>query len=628
MLERYFAAHPVTDVRYIPQFPPISDRAAWENVSPDDRATLIEYAEAWHAKPWPLLTAGMFASFIRTGSRRDCENPYFDRRRKLCSAVLHVCLTDSEELLPDVEDGLWLLCEESVWAISAHAGLNAAHPFPDAKNHIVDLFAAQTAMILSFAVQLLGERLHPDLAERVRHEVERRVLTPFMENDGEWWMGFTRKDLNNWTPWIISNILMSANVWHFGGAALIERACMMLDRWLVCVPADGGCDEGAGYWNMAGGAFLDCLMALESMCGVNLWQDEKVRRMMAYPELVYLGNGWFANFADCDARPYISGERLQYAGEKTGNPALVRMGVEMWGSPLKELNDTPHLSRVLKRLFSKPAQVPHIEVGQDARLAADIACNGGCVASTRPCVEGWPKDVWLPDLQVRLVESLDWCGGWDGPKALHTIVAMKGGHNDESHNHNDVGSFLMAVNGQMQVVDAGNMIYTAKTFSARRYELWNCRAAYHNVPIIGGCEQQAGRQYAARDVEKLPDGMALDMAAAYPAEAGVQTCRRTFHLTGGRLNVRDEIVCAEAKPVTWVFMLRHEPVIDHERQCCHLRDSGFWIDWSENASLTAVAEPIEITDGRMKNSYPGTLWRLTMTAEPAIHHTQEFLFEA
>ena len=110
MLERYFAAHPVTDVRYIPQFPLMSDRAAWENVSSDDRAPLIEYAEAWHAKPWPLLTAGMFASFIRTGSRRDCENPYFDRRRKLCSAVLHVCLTDSDALLPDVEDGLWLLC--------------------------------------------------------------------------------------------------------------------------------------------------------------------------------------------------------------------------------------------------------------------------------------------------------------------------------------------------------------------------------------------------------------------------------------------------------------------------------------------------------------------------------------
>ncbi len=621
MFERYFAAHPLGEVRYAPQFPVFTDRAAWESIVPADREALLAYAEKCRERPWPLLTAGMYASFVRTGSRRDCENPYFERRRRLCSAVLHVCLTGETTLLPDVEDGVVLICEETAWAISAHLGLNADHPFPDERANTVDLFAAQTAMILSFTAQLLEGVLHPDLHGRIRREVERRVLRPFMEYNGEWWMGYTRKDLNNWTPWILSNILMAANVWHWGGTALVARACMMLDRWLDVVPADGGCDEGAGYWNMAGGAFLDCLMVLESMCGVDLWQDEKVCRMMAYPELVYLGKGWYANFADCDARPSVSGDRLMYAGEKTGNPALVRMGLELRESPEAPLLDTPHLSRVLMRLFSKPtdaeaAEVMPIEVGQDARLAAGFACKDCRVASTRPCAEGWPKDVWLPDLQVRLVEQ-------NG-----MIAAMKGGHNDESHNHNDVGSFLIMANGDMQVVDAGNMIYTAKTFSARRYELWNCRAAYHNVPIISGCEQQHGRQYAARDVEKLPDGMALDMAAAYPAEAGVQQCRRTFRLAGGRLSVRDEIVCAEAKPVTWVFMLRHEPVIDHERQCCHLRDSGFWIDWSENADLSAAAEPIEITDGRMKNSYPGTLWRLTLTAEPATHHTQEFLFEA
>ena len=602
MLERYFAAHPLGEVRYVPQFPAYADRAAWEAVAPADREALLSHAEEWKGQPWPVITAGMYASFVRTGSRRDCENPYFERRRRLCSAVLHVCLTGTEEYLSDVEDGVVLICEETAWAISAHANLSGEHPFPDETANIVDLFAAQTAMILSFAAQLLTGVLHPDLSRRIRREVERRVLRPFMENDGEWWMGFTRKDLNNWTPWIVSNILMAANVWHFGGAALIERACGMLDRWLACVPEDGGCDEGAGYWNMAGGAFLDCLMALESMAGVDLWQEEKVCRMMAYPELVYLGNGWFANFADCDARPYISGERLQYAGLKTGNPALVRMGTEMWGSPLKELNDTPHLSRMLMRIFARPAAV----------VAADVP----------------PKDVYLPDLQVRLVESLDWCGGWDGPKALHTTVAMKGGHNGESHNHNDVGSFLMAVNGQMQVVDAGNMVYTAKTFSDRRYELWNCRAAYHNVPMIGGYEQQPGPQYAAKDVECLSNGMALDMADAYPDEAGVQTCRRKLLLDGSRLSVMDDITLDEARPVTWVFMLRDEPIIEQEYLCCHGRDTNFFVEWRDTEALTAAVEPIEITDGRMKNSYPGTLWRLTLTAAPAKEHSVHIILQA
>ena len=603
MLARYFAAHPLTDVRYQPQFPPLSDRAAWENVDPADRDDLIALAEGWRGKPYPLLTAGMYASFIRTGSRRDCENPYFDRRRKLCASVLHMCLTGADDFLPDVEDGLWLLCEETTWAISAHAGLNAAHPFPDDRGTIVDLFAAQTAMILSFVAQLLGDKLHPDLYDRVRREVERRVLRPFMEYDGEWWMGFTRKDLNNWTPWIISNILMTANVWHFGGTALIERACMMLDRWLNVVPEDGGCDEGAGYWNMAGGAFLDCLMVLESMADVNLWQDEKVRRMMAYPELVYLGNGWFANFADCDARPYISGERLQYAGEKTGNAALVRMGVEMWGTPAKELSDTPHLSRTLMRMFARPAKVE----------AAEIK----------------PKDVWLPDLQVRILEGHDLIKGID----WRLMVAMKGGHNAESHNHNDVGSFLVATSSGndplgMQIVDAGNMVYTAKTFSDRRYELWNCRAAYHNVPMIGDCEQQPGREYAAKDVACLPDGMALDMADAYPKEAGVSRCCREMRVVKDRLTIRDEIVLDEEKPVTWVFMLRQKPVIEHDEGLFG-EDHNLFLCWadSKDKDLTWQVEEIVITDARMDKSYPGSLWRLTLTAPPKKQHDVEFWIE-
>ncbi len=603
MLSEYLSSR-TWKVNYQPQFPAAADRAAWEAIDPADKADLIALGEKWQAIPYPILTAGMYASYIRTGSRKDCENPYFDRRRKLCAAAMHICVTGENAMLPDVEDGLVLLCEETAWAISAHANLNQAHPFPDDRANIVDLFAAQTAMILSFVAQLLEDRLHPDLYDRVRREVERRVLAPFMEHDGEWWMGFVRKNLNNWTPWIVSNVLMAANVWHYRGEALIERACAMLDRWLLCVPEDGGCDEGAGYWNMAGGAFADCLMLLETACGVNLWQNGKVQRMMAYPEKVYLGSGWFANFADCDARPIISGERLQFAGEKTGNPALVRMGMEMRGWPSGEVSDTPHLSRLLMRVFSAPAPVE----------ACDLP----------------PKDVWLPDLQVRIVEgrAVRAMSGEKGVQPLRMTVAMKGGHNAESHNHNDVGSFLVAVNGDMRAVDAGNMVYTAKTFSDRRYELWNCRSIYHNVPIIGEWEQLPGIEYAARDVASLPDGMTLDMAAAYPREAGIQQCRRTFRLTDVRLSVRDEITLDAPRPVTWVLMLRDEPVIDAERCCCHGRESGFFVAWQENGALCAAVERIDVTDARMARSYPGTLWRLTLTAAPAQRCEAEFILEA
>ncbi len=584
MLHEYLTAHPL-EVRCVPQFPPAADRAAWESVPAEDCADLLSLAEDWRKRPYPLLTAGMYAAFIRTGSRRDCEAPYFARRVKLIAHAMHVCLTGTNGDLPQVEDGLVLLCEETVWAISAHANLNADHPFPkDDGTPIVDLFAAQTGMILSFICALLADRLQPDLTDRVRREVERRVLQPFMENDGEWWMGFIRKDLNNWTPWVVSNVLMAANVWDFRLNELIPRACGMLERWLLCVPEDGGCDEGAGYWNMAAGAFLDCLMLLESVCGMDLWADEKVRRMMAYPERVHLADGWFANFADCDARPFISGERLQYAGERTGNAALVRMGAAMRGSALRELNDVPHLSRLLMRLF---------------RPAATVAS-----------VPHEPKDVYLPDLQVRIAEK----GRY--------ILCGKGGHNAESHNHNDVGSFMVMAEGRMQVVDAGNMVYTAKTFSDRRYELWNCRSLYHNVPVIGEREQRPGREFAARSVAQTADGLTLDFAPAYPAEAGVAALHRAMSVSEQGVTVEDEIVLNGAQPVTWVFMLSDEPVV--AGNVSRGRETGFAIRWDE--ALAASVERIDVTDARMRKSYPDLLWRLTLTVAPHTHHQQTFLF--
>nr|MBR4281310.1 heparinase II/III family protein [Clostridia bacterium] len=601
MLLEYLAAHPLT-VRPSPQFPPMSRRAAWESVAPEDQADLMALADKWRNEPWPLLTADMYAAFIRTGSRKECETPYFARRVKLCAAALHVCLTGKRDDLPIVEDGLWLICEESVWAISAHADLNADHPFPDASRTIVDLFAAQTAMVLSFVCQLLAGMLHEDIAARVCREVERRVLQPFMENDAEWWMGFKRKNLNNWTPWIVSNVMMTANIWEYDPEKLYLRACGMLDRYLACVPEDGGCDEGAGYWNMAAGAFLDCLMLLEQTADVRLWDLSKVRRMLAFPEKMHLGGGWFANFADCDARPYISGERLQYAGMKTDNAALIRMGGEMRREPSYELSDTPHLSRLLMRLFAQPVPETAMAAGS--------------------------KDVWLPGLQVRLVEGRDVCISRDGAKEVRAVAAMKGGHNAENHNHNDVGSFLLAVNGRMQVVDAGNMVYTARTFSHRRYELWNCRSAYHNVPVIGKYEQQPGVQYAARDAQRTENGMVLDMAPAYPAEAGVLSCRREMVLTGCRFSVQDVIELAKPQPITWVLMLRDEPIIDAENLCCHGRETGFFIEWRDTEALAAAVEPIEITDPRMQGSYPGTLWRLTLTAAPAAHHDIHITMEA
>ena len=305
-------------------FPPAQNRAAWDTLPADDRMDMETFIAKWRGTPYPLLLLSDYAAFVRTGSRAQCETPYFARRRKLIAAVLDVCLHGESADLSPVEDGLWCICEETTWAISAHANLTAAHPFPISGEPILDLFAAQTAMVLSFTLTLLGDWLDSSLRQRVTAEIQRRAIDPFLHRDTDWWMGFTRKDLCNWTPWIVSNVMFSARCLLDDPLPVYRRACGMLDAYLRCIPADGGCDEGAAYWNMAAGSLLDCL-ELMAEAGLNCWDEPKLRNMLRFPLLMSLGNGYFANFADCDARPVMYGERLQHAGELLRDVPLTAM---------------------------------------------------------------------------------------------------------------------------------------------------------------------------------------------------------------------------------------------------------------------------------------------------------------
>ena len=209
---------------------------------------------------------------------------------------------------------------------------------------------------------------------------------------------------------------------------------------------------------------------------------------------------------------------------------------------------------------------------------------------------GGKDDTWLPDLQVRVVRR----GGM--------TLCCKGGHNGESHNHNDVGSFMLYVDDQPEIVDAGNMVYTAKTFSDQRYTLWNVRAAYHNLPMIGKHEQQPGREYAADGVQCLPDGLALDMSKAYAADAAVDMLKRELRLTEDGLALHDQIQLAKSMPVTWVLMLRHAPSLD----AGSIKAGEIELEYPP--MLSPAAEEIPVEDPRMARSFPGSLWRVTLTA--------------
>lgn len=568
--------------------------AALEGLCGARREAVRRFVAEYSGIEYPVLTASQYMAFTRTGERAVMEAPYFLRRRKLIAALLGA-LMDGEGV-DAVADGLWLICEETSWVISAHNGgehdgveARAYAPLPDPDRPYVDLFAAQTAMILSVACRLLEKPLDdvtPLIRRRVQGEVERRVLKPFETRDDFWWMGVIRKDLNNWTPWIVSSVACAACVWIEAGArldALLNRCDQMVGRYMDCIPGDGGCDEGVGYWSMATGAVLDFVQLMETRPGWRFGQTEKLRRMARFPLDMWLGGDWFANFGDCDARPEVPGERLQYAGRRLDVPELTALGARFRGDPTDMVKDTPQLWRLVNELVSPMDGAGEIDP---------------------------PAGAWLGDLEIRRLTR----GG--------ATLVCKGGVNGFNHSHNDCGSFIYFADGEPQVVDAGNAVYTRKTFSEARFGLWHIRSRYHNVPLIGDFEQAAGEDHRARDVACEVDGLSLDIAGAYPAEAGVKALRRRFSMAeDGAVTLSDEIGLDAPRTVTETLMLRRRPEITGGG----VRSGAIRVGFDE--TMAVEVEEIPIDDPRMARNYPGSLWRVALTAPAARQHRIDIRIE-
>jgi hypothetical protein len=279
----------------------------------------------------------------------------------------------------------------------------------------------------------------------------------------------------------------------------------------------------------------------------------------------------------------LDSERVYRYGVKTEQAGLQALGVEIAARAQGVLpKDTPETYRVLCKLFSPVPEPKH-----ENRMADTVI---------------------LPGLQV-------WASRKDG-----LYAAVKGGHNGENHNHNDVGSFLLYVNGEPEIVDAGNMVYTAKTFGPERYTLWNTRSMNHNVPMIADFEQKPGIAYAARDVQMEESGISLEMAAAYPKEAGVMSLAREAGYQGNSFVLTDKVMLQSAASVTWVFMLRRRPEITEgflQTERMVMRFDG---------SLIASCEEVKITDACMARNFPGSLWRVTLTSPEWMEQCRTFEF--
>lgn len=124
--------------------------------------------------PLPALQYSKFMLFFQTGSRKEYERMYFERRGRIDALFMRYLLYGREQDLRDLEDVIWAICDEYTWALPAHLDIDAPE---ETKRTYIDLFAGETAQILSEVYDTLGADLSEPIRRRILDEVDRRVLS-------------------------------------------------------------------------------------------------------------------------------------------------------------------------------------------------------------------------------------------------------------------------------------------------------------------------------------------------------------------------------------------------------------------------------------------------------------------
>ena len=572
----------------------------------ETKNALMSIAEEYAEMEYEPILAHSYMRYEKNGNRSIYEGEYFKRRRMVWHLFLGEYIEQKGRFLEKLIDGIWLILDECSWVIPAHTKIRIDYvpKLPlQYKNEVdvVDLFAAETGAMLSL-VAYLGQSflddVTPIIRDRIFYEVRRRVILPYLNYNDFWWMGYVRKNINNWCPWITSNVLTSCALLEPDmeiRKSVTRKAMEVIDHFTRNYHEDGGCDEGPNYWTVAGASYFDCLEILYDITGghADVFDDPFIRSMGEYIAkfCIDIENNYYINFADSGPRVNVNKNLVVRFGRRTHSEVLWQFGLNCKkASANAQMQYT--LYRSLKNLYEE-------------NLLPDSASYH------------YPKNVWFGGIQVMIARESE-------KNSEGLFFAMKGGHNRESHNHNDVGQFVVYDNGKPLIIDVGVGTYCADTFNENRYKIWTMRSCYHNLPSFGEVDQKNGFEYHSENVcyDEVHSRLSMELKHAYPKESSLIRFIRTGELNKGAVTIKDDIELSEQKKITFHFMTADTPV---------LIDSGV-IRLSDRrnlhfngTSLKPVIEKIQIEDPAIqKNWGRGEVYRILLIAEKEQKNRFEF----
>lgn len=596
-------------------FPTANSKFWCENVRAEMRNDYIRLGNEYMGKPWTPISDSVFAEFRTNGNRTNYEHQNFALRQQFACMVMAEIMEHKRRFIPDIRRGIhYFINDEKWWGLPAHYPKD--HPERDLQ--VVDLFNSETATMLAWTIYMLGEDIDKQekgLVDKLESEIERRYLNPTLYGDQDW-----KHNANNWNTWITSNWVECVMICEKDKAKRDKalkgiKANLML--FLNGYPDDGGCEEGSGYWNHAAGSFFESLYFLDILgkpLELNARQKEKVHAMGRFLTLMHISDLTFVNFSDASARFVPNINILFPYGEYLNDKQMMGFAAYI-GNKYKYLSSPT-------TLFMKSGNIPPLV--RELMLLSMLP-----KFMSTPPTEPHTADAYLANSQIMVAST-----SAEGNGKHSWFVAAKGGTNGESHNHNDMGNFIVYRDNQPLLIDLGRDTYTSKTFSSHRYELMNNRSAYHNVPLIDGCEQMPGKEYRATNAMHKATSrmstMTLNIEKAYPDSAGVDFWQREIKLDRIKncVDITETVRLRHTEgnvgsadpygPTAIVLMCYGKP--EKQNEGCILLKNGEVALRYDNTLLDARIEKVDFADGIMKNVWSDNVYRIMLRLNPAVYN--------
>ncbi|GAA5221928.1 heparinase II/III domain-containing protein [Membranihabitans marinus] len=577
-------------------YPQYNDRGAWDEFLAGAKESLIQAGESYLDYQWQVVKLSDYLEFEKSGSRDIMQKPFGDNNSAMSALVLAELAEGKGRFMDQILNGTWLACEMTTWVLSAHLRSHQTNKrsIPDPYEYTIDLTAGDLGSFYSWVYYFFKDemdKVHPLVAQRLRQNLEDRILRPYMERDDFWWQAVDLEPggkVNNWNPWCNFNVLTTFLLLESDKNKLVDavyKSMVSVDQFINYNHVDGACEEGPSYWGHAAGKMFDYLdlLSMATEGKVDIFDQPIIRNLGEYIAKSYVGDGWVVNFADATAR-------------SKGKPFVIfRYGKAVESTEMKAYAAYLYESQKGDKKWS---------FGRDFFRAMEAFRNLEEIESINPSLPHY-QNAWYAETEFCYMKNNS---GF--------FFAGKGGYNAESHNHNDMGSFSLYYNQTPVLIDVGVGTYTRQTFSSERYSIWTMQSEYHNLPLINGQGQMPGHKYRSKNVvfDDQNQIFQLDLARAYGDEAKVKEWTRQYKLLSNGLQVKEEYSLAEVdQPSELHFMTWGKPTLIKPGQVKLVAGDETLILEYDPVELSFESETIEVTDNRLRSVWRERVYRIVLS---------------